>query len=173
MRPICISLSAAGASSWIQLNRLAQSFWTSIGVSLSSGASLTYSVQHTTDDIHETFEAFSITRSTTTATVKLADHGLSVGDWVMGVGIGAPFDGEFAVASVVDANTFTYTVANSGLTTRVNGSLRKARVVAHDVLTARTANAESNYAFSPVAVRLNVTSHTSGTVDLKVIQGRG
>ena len=171
MRPISVRLSAAGASSWIPLDRLAQDFWASIGVSLSSGASLTYSVQHTTDDVHETFTEFSITRSTTTATVKLVRHGLSVNDWVMGEGIGAPFDGEFAVASVADADTFTYTVTDSGLAARVNGRLHKARVVNHDLLTTQTASAESNYAFSPVAVRLKITTYASGTADLKVIQG--
>lgn len=173
MRPISVRLAAVGNSAWLQLNRVAQSYWTSLGVSLSSGANLTYSVQHTTDDIHERFTEFSITRSTTTATIKLAGHGLSVNDWVMGVGIGAPFEGEFAVASVSDADTLTITVADAGLSARVNGALHKARVVTHDILAGKQVSAESNYSFSPIACRLAVTAHTAGTADLKVVQGRG
>jgi hypothetical protein len=53
-------------------------------------------------------------RSTTTATVTAANHGLSVGDWVyLDWGL---TDNPYQIQTVADANTFTVTVANSGAT---------------------------------------------------------
>lgn len=53
-------------------------------------------------------------RSTTTATVTAANHGLSAGDWVYLDW--SLTDNPYQVQTVVDANTFTVTVANSGAT---------------------------------------------------------
>lgn len=42
----------------------------------------------------------------------------------------------------------------------------------HSTLTAKTANADGNYAFPIRAVRLNVTAYTSGTATLTILQGQ-
>jgi hypothetical protein len=55
-------------------------------------------------------------RSTTVATVTAAKHGLIVGDWAFIDWSGGtnPTDDFYQVATVVDANTFTVAVANTG-----------------------------------------------------------
>jgi hypothetical protein len=56
----------------------------------------------------------ALTRSGTTATATCASHGYSVGDWVVIAGADQPdYVGPFQVASVVDANTFTFTLATT------------------------------------------------------------
>lgn len=174
MRPISVRLSAAGVTPWIPLNRVAQNFKVGLAVILSSGASMTYSVQHTLDDITTKDQAFSLTRVTTAATGKRTNHGMSVADWVCFEGVGAPFDGEFAVASITDANTFTYTVLDSGLTVNSVGWMHlPGRVLLHETLVALTASADGNYNYPPVATRLKITTYGSGFADFLVIQGRG
>lgn len=42
----------------------------------------------------------------------------------------------------------------------------------HSTLTAKTANADGNYAFPIRAVRINVTAYTSGTATLTILQGQ-
>lgn len=51
MRPIRVTASAAGALAPVPLNNYSDPFNVGIGVSLSAGASLTYSVEHTFDDV--------------------------------------------------------------------------------------------------------------------------
>lgn len=169
-RPSTVRLSSATFSDWIPLNRYVSSFGVGFGVKLSDGATLTYSVQHTFDDIYERYGVFSLTRSGTTATCTLVNHGLSVGDWVYPTACGAPFDGEYAVASVVDADTFTFTVAASGLTTKNPGGwIQTARVFSHTDIAGETASADGNYQFPPRACRLLVSAYTDGFADLTVI----
>lgn len=169
-RPSTVRLSAAGYSDWIPLNRYVSAFGVGFSVKLSSGASLTYTVQHTFDDIYERYGVFGLTRSTTTATAVKTNHGLSVGDWSYQTACGAPFDGQYAVASVVDADIYTFTVANSGLTSKNPGGwLQTARVFAHADIAAETASADGNYQFPPRACRLYVSAYTSGFADLTVI----
>jgi hypothetical protein len=66
------------------------------------------------------YDNFSIagtyTRSTTTATVTAARHGLIVGDWTFIDWSGGtnPADDFYQVATVANANTFTVAVANTG-----------------------------------------------------------
>ena len=83
-------------------------------------------------------------------------------------------DGDFNVASVVDDNNFTVTVANSGLTAGNGvGWLQTLRVLP---LTAPTTNStSSSFGLDHVitAVRVRVNTWTSGTLDFQVIQGRG
>ena len=172
MRPVTLRLSAAGFSPWIALNRLQWVTNASIAVSLSSGASLTYSVEHTFDDIHYLNQDISIARTTTTATVTETNHGLSVDSWIQVANAGDPLDGTFKVASVVDANNFTYTVANSGVAVSgPSATLQKARIFPHSVLAAKTVSSDSNYAFPAMAVRLNVTTYASGFADIVLLQG--
>lgn len=190
MRPTLLSLAAAGNSPWAPINYLQLSFAIGLGGIPTSGAVLTYSVQHTFDD-PLLRRLVSITRSGTTATVVDPDHRLSVGDSVIVSGSGDPnLDSAIAsassrdtvggqpipydVASVVDANTYTYTVANTGATVASpNTYLNSLRVLNHATMAAITARADGNYQFPPQAVRLKVTSYTSGKVDLYIVQGLG
>lgn len=172
MRPVTVRKSAAGFTPWIPLNRLAPDFRVGLAVKLSSGANLTYSVQHTLDDLHESSNSFSLSRVGTAATVTKVNHGLSVGDWIQVINAGVPFDGEFSVATVPTADTFTYTVANTGATSVAHGvaTIHTGRVFAHSVLAAKTASQDGNYEFPPWACRLNISAFTGGFADLTVLQ---
>lgn len=172
MRPVLVTVSAAGYSDWVPMNRL--QWLTNVGLAVvpSSGAVLTYTVQHTFDDLW-TYANCQVTRSGTTATLKKANHGLSVDDSVFVQGTGSSnLDGVYQVVSVADANTLTYTVANTGATADTGGAMMSgARVFPHAVLAGETARADSNYAFPCTACRLYVSSWTSGFVNLIVLQG--
>jgi hypothetical protein len=171
MRPIQVTVGAAGPSPWVPLNRYQSPFNVALGVTLSSGAALTYKIQHVFDDPQQTYQC-SISRSTTTATVTLVSHGLVAGDSVTVVAAGAPLDGTFQVASITDADTFTYTVANSGATASgPSARLAKHRVFDHAQMVSMTNSEDGNYAFPIAALRLNITSYTSGKATLTVLQG--
>lgn len=170
MRPISVRLTAAGVTPWIPLNRLARDFKVALAVLLSPTATLTYTVQHTLD-LMQDFENNTATRSGTTATFIVPSHGLSVADFVKAMGYGAPFDGEFAVASVSDDDTFSVTVANSGLLVGGPGRLQIARVLPHSSLAAQSSSGDGNYNYPPIATRLNITAYTDGFADFKVSQG--
>ena len=172
MRPQRVSLSAAGFSPWLNINRMPQgNFGVALGVKLSSGASLTCSVQHTSDPLWDPTKEWSASRTTTTGTITRTNHGLSVGDWVQ-MDAAAPFDAAYAVASVVDANNFTVTVPNSGVSSVAKGAsnLWTARVTDTSNMAGLTADADGNYTVPPTACRLIVTSYTSGFADLDVRQ---
>lgn len=176
MRPVTVRLTSATWSDWVTLDRLSKQFQVALGVKLSSGASLTYSVQHTFDPISSSDQNFSIARVTTTGTVTRVGHGLSVGDWFQLDNVLAPFigtrGGQWAVASVVDADNFTFTVANSGATAVAQGVgwIHTARIFNHSTLVAQTASGDGNYAFPPIACRLINTAYVSGFDDLTVIE---
>ena len=170
MRPQYVRCDAAEFTRWVPLNRYSSTFGVGLGVIFADGATLTCEVQHTFDDIYAKRTDFSISRTTTTATATMVNHGLAVGSWVKVTNAGAPLDGEFAVASITDFDHFTYTVANSGATASSgNASIQSARVFAHDALTALSANADGNYEFPPVACRLNCSAYTDGFVELAII----
>ena len=176
MRPVTVRLSAAGVSPWIPLDYIQTSFSVGLAVLLSTNGNLTYSVQHTSDELWDRTEQFTGARVTTTMSITKTNHGLRVGDWFQIQGnAAAPFFGEYAVAAITSESIFTATVANSGLTTMpLSGAwLSTARVMPHATLAALTASANGNYAFPPRACRLAVTSYTAGYVDLTVIQGHG
>jgi len=110
MRPQRVSLSAAGFSPWLNINRMpVGNFGVGLAVKLSSGAVLTCSVQHTSDPLWNPTIEWSASRTTTTGTITKTNHGLSVGDWVQ-MDAAAPFNTTYSVASVVDANNFTLNV---------------------------------------------------------------
>lgn len=171
MKATSLTLGAAGASAWIPLDSKRNPFSVALAGAVTSGGTLTYKVQHTLDNVQCAVPC-SITRSTTTATLTLADHGVTgTSDSITVQGAGAPFDGTFAVAGITDANVITYTVLNSGLTASGQGAkVAVARVFDHSSLTGKTANADGNYAYPVSAIRLNVTAYTSGKVTLTAIQ---
>lgn len=172
MRTQTVTQGAAGASAWMPLDTRKNPTSVSLAGTVTSGATLTYKVQHTFDPV-QNVQPCSITRVTTTATLTLADHGISsTSDSITVVGAGAPFDGTYAVAGITDANVITYTVANSGATSTGGGAgVVVMRVFDHDTMTGKTANDDSNYAYPPTAVRLNVTAYTSGKATLTINQG--
>lgn len=174
MRPVKVTVGSATSSAWIPVNEISNAFQIGLGCAITSGASLTYKVQHTFDEpgpdgLHDV----TISRSTTVATVTDVDHGLTAGDNVLVEQSGSTnLDGSYPVASVTGANSYTYTVANSGVT----AALAKAhnfRVYDHPLITGQTGRVDGNYAFQIQAVRLLVTTYSSGKVDLTVLQGMG
>lgn len=185
MRPVLITQGALGSTLWVPINQLQPAFGIGLGASVTSGAVLTYSVQHTFDDLSTTMRrGVTITRAATVATVVDIDHRLSVGDSLIITGTGtanldSPVDSSGRplgndVATVVDANSYTYTVANSGPTAdQGNTYLLSARVYNHSTMTGQTGRVDGNYAFSIQACRLKVTAYTSGKVDLMILQGTG
>lgn len=171
-----VRLSAAGFSDWIGVDfRVAQaSFAIGLGVKLSSNGNLTYSVQHTMDNIYDASTSWSAARTTTTGTITKTNHGLSVDDWVL-FEAAAPFNAAYSVVSVTDQNTFVVTVANSGATAVVwgNNQIHTGRLFNHENLVAQTTSGDGNYAFPPRAIRLIVTTYTAGYADLTVLQAGG
>lgn len=142
-----------------------------------SGASLTWGVQHTFDDLSVDAERqITISRAATVATVTDANHGLSANDSVFIFGSGdANLEKATGVdvASIIDANTYTYTVANTGATTAKAGCRGKnLRVNNHATLTnIVNTRQDGNYAFPCRAIRLRVTAWVSGSIDLLINQG--
>lgn len=171
MRPVRVRLTAAGYSAWVPINRYPSSFGVALALIFSSNTNLTASVQYALDPLVE--QACSITRSTTTATLTLTNHGLSVDDSAIITCAQAPLSGEYTVASVTNQNVITYTVANSGATAVVDAKIIPMRVQLHPVLQSLTADADSNFMVPPTAVRLYVSSFTAGYVDLDIVSGGG
>lgn len=168
MKPQSVTAGSATFSRWVALNHRNSNFTAALGFSISSGGSLTAKVQHTFDDVHAT-QVRSFTRSTTVCTIPITAHGLSASDYVFIEGAGSPFDGEYAVASVVDADNITVTVSNSGATVG-SGRVGTARVFDHDTMTGMTSRGSGNYFASPMACRLLITSYTSGVATLTVVE---
>jgi hypothetical protein len=104
MKPQVVTVSSQAASAWIPVDMYQTPFNIGFGVVLSGGASLTYTVEHTFDDVFD---------STVTPTA-------------------------FPHASVASETT----------------------------------NQDGNYAFPVRAIRLNVSTYTSGTATLTILQGR-
>jgi hypothetical protein len=171
MRPGKLKATAAGATKWFPVDYRQNAFNISLAAIVSSGANLTYKVENTYDDPYVTVP-FYATRSTTTATATVVSHDATAGDTIMVYGAGTPLDGRYLVASVVDADTFTYTVVNSGVIVSSPGAkVNITRAFDHPTIVTKTGNF-AGVDTSPVrAVRLNVTSFTSGEVVLTIIQG--
>lgn len=170
--PVTFQLNAAEFTPWVLVNYYSNSLAVGFGVKLSDGATLTYSVQHTFDDLYAVSNNITIARVTTTASVTQVAHGLSVGDWVKITNSGdANLDGEYSVAAVTSVDIFTYTVANTGAASAGGFvGLQKARVFNHEDVAGETASADGNYQFPPRATRAICTAWTDGQADFTVIQ---
>lgn len=105
MRPVRVAVGDASSSRPIPLDQYQSPFNVGVGVSLSAGATLTYTVEHTFDDVF---------------------------------------------ASTFDPSTATW-FPNTGLS-------------------AKTTSLDGNYAFPVVAVRLRVSSWTSGVATMTLVQ---
>lgn len=179
--PARVILSALGNSAWVPLSYIHTPFDTTMACILSSDGNLTYSVQYTYDQMDNSEDVLAtFSRTTTTVTVIYPLHGLSTNDSVITYASGdANIDslkdsGNRPIAqdiTVVDVNTFTYTVANTGLTA---GSLnvKRFRIFPHAVLTTLTTRQDSNFNLPCSGVRLKVTAFTAGKVEMMVTQGQ-
>lgn len=175
MRLVTLSLAAAGSSPWVPVNELQNMFQIGLGAYITSGASLTYNVQHTFDDFSiDARKPVTISRTTVTATVTDPDHRLSTNDNVFIEGSGVTqFDGSHDI-TYINANSYSFTVANSGATADVGPTfVKRFHVYPHALMTLLTARGDGNYAFNIKALRLNVSTYVSGKVDLIICQGMG
>lgn len=173
-----VAASSAIASAWVPTSYLQNPFSVSLFAAFESGGSGTYKVQHTPDDPQAQRQVTSITRVGTTATVVDPGHGLSTGDNLQVFGSGdANLDttpGLGVDVTVADANTYTYTVANTGATAaKLTTKVTTLRCFDHPIMAGLTAKADGNYAFPVQAVRARVTVAGAGNLDLTVIQAEG
>lgn len=178
MRPVLQRFFATGNGPWVPLNYIQNAFQVSLFVNPGTGVTLAAKVQLSGDDAEANVRAVSITRVTTTATVVDTNHGLITGDSILVTAAGAPFDTSAtpfsADVTVVDANTYTYTVANTGPTTaQSSAKVRSLRVFDHATLNAVTARANGNIAFPVKAARLQIATLSGGaaSVDFVILQG--
>ena len=158
---------AAGAiGTWIPVNR--RSFG-NIGftVAPNTSATGTYDVQFTESNIQRGTDNVVLSRSTTTLTVNLVNHGLVVGDEARIVQ-STDYDAFHVVATVVDADSFTATVAASG--TSVRGTVIP--IVVDDVsgFSGAAGKQSGIVDASVVAVRLDATGISSAPIDILVNQ---
>ena len=164
MKPIKQTLGAAGNSDWIPIDYRVNGFGVGIGVNVSDGSTLTYSIQHTFDSTSDAV-AVSIARVTTVATATLADpHGKSVGDSITITGISEDnLTGTFAIASVPSDTTLTYTVADTGAVSE-SAKATVYSVFEHETLSGLAVSSDGGYTLPPSAIRLIVSAYTSGNV---------
>lgn len=102
MRPITVQVSSQAASDPIPLDNYISPFNLGLGVSLSAGASLTYSVQHTFDNIWD--------KNFNPATATWFSHATMVNK-------NSSFDGNYAYpVSAIRLNVTAYTSGTAKLT---------------------------------------------------------
>lgn len=180
MRPQYISLAALGNTPWVPVNNLQWAFAVGIAVTLSGGASLTYTVQHTYDPIDDSQSRYAAIAQTTTVITVSGDigppgsgggSGLSVGDDAILYGTGL-MDGEYPVASIISPTSYTLT---SGVSQSANGTptsrVKSYRVFNNATLAASTTKGNTNYSSPITGVRLNISVYASGVATMAVIQG--
>lgn len=165
-----VKVGSATTSAWVPVESASEA-GTEISMSVDITGTNTSKVQYTLDRLDCPFVG-SISRSTTTATVTHdGTRIVQVGDTVIVEGAGSPFDTTTGVvASVPGATSFTYTVADSGLSAAHYCRFGIIKPYDHSTLTGLTASAVGNLAFPVTAVRLNVTAYTSGSAALTVLQ---
>ncbi len=187
MREVQMIRGATGPTGWCMVNYMQSNF--NIGYRCTIGGatspSLTFSLEGA--DWSGNYDTIiRLTRSTTTATLVFnaaedwsgntwVNHGLAVGDSLLIGGPDAPFAGTYAVASVVDSRTVTFTVANSGALVAGPGTY-VARLFVIQGLNGvtGTSGATSGSITTPINfIRSNVTAFTSGALTLSFNQGVG
>ena len=172
MRPKKQTLSAAGSSNWVPISQYVDGFGISIGVTLSEGANLTYSVQHSFDNTSDRKETtFARIAGTATAVFK-EPHNKSVGDSIVVESSSSVFSGTHEITNVPDPVSVQYSVPILG-DTSASGTSVLLSVFDNDDLKDQTQNGQGNYLFPPSAIRLTVSSYTSGVVEANYIfQGK-
>ena len=161
------TLSSAAASPWLPVSGRGDAFGIGFGASCGSTWNGTYSIQHTFSDIQNPVAA-TFAQSTTTVTVTLTDHGLTTSDAVIVSGTRETgVEGQFEVATVTNANVFTYTSGTSQ-TVAAGAACKVApvKVYSHDTVAAQTATADGGYDLPCRAVRGIVTTYSAGELTL-------
>jgi hypothetical protein len=163
IKTVCDSASSnsngtLAVSPWIVLNTYMWDYNVGFRTLPAAAATGTYSIQETLSNF-ETFTQCPFTRSTTTLTITFTAHGLTTSDGVVLSGSSWDQPGyTFPVASVVDANTITVAVANSGPS---SGTVLVAPIMI---------NTDSNYS----AVSGAQTGATiAGITGIRVVKGGG
>jgi hypothetical protein len=175
-----LTLLAAGNSKWCPLDYYHNPSSVSLLFSPNAdGVGITAKVQYTHDDPQFMRPVTSLTRAGTVATIIDPDHGLSSGDCLMVFNSMDPnldtIGGVGTDVTVVDKDTYTYAVANTGILVANPAFVRVVtlRVDDHPLMTGMTARTDGNFAFPVRAVRLRSTAYTSGGASLTVTQGVG
>ncbi len=191
MRPVRVTLNAAGYSQWVPVDYIEAWFGIGVAVVLSEDGNLTYTVQHTFDyeyiDPADNTSLVTIARVGTVATVTDTGpwgigHGLTTGDNVIIKGSGSPNldspaslfgqgDVGVNIALTPSPTTYTYTVANSGPTTDGGNCHVARRRIFASTLAAQTARGTVTYNYPVRAIRLYVSIYTAGFADMTVLQG--
>lgn len=170
MRPKRITVAAATVGNWIPVDRRSYGI---IGFTVNphTSAAGTYSVNFTESAVNGNGTRVSFSRTTTVLTVTFPDHGLAVADNVILLG-NSDYFGQLDVASVVDDDSFTITVADSGQTA-VTGTCLP--IISGDIAdaTAVTGKNSGTIDTSVAAIRLNCTNSTGGPHDLIFNQVEG
>lgn len=172
-----VSLNSLTFSKWLPVSNLQQSFAVSVSVVVSSGANLTYSVQHSFDDpslarLVMITQVASTTATITDLGVDGLGHGLSVADDVIVQGSGIGIDGEYAVASIVSATQYTITTTVNQTATSLPGARVTTFTVFNNAsLVGQTTRGSTNYAFPITVTRLILTAYVSGVATMTTIQG--
>ena len=170
MLPKRITVTYGTVGKWIPVDR--RSYGT-IGFTVHPHTSSagTYSVQFTESEIQKGRKC-NVSRSTTTLTINYQSHGLTTSDDVILYGSYAgDYNARYAVASVVDANNITVTVADAGTST-----IAYVIPVIVDTLTDFSGVSgllSGNIFASVTAIRLNATSVTTANIDLVFNQVEG
>lgn len=177
MRPTTLqhSMAATGQSPWVPSNRLQQNPNVSVFVTLEQGASGTFSVEHTFDDLVPSLPCL-VSQSTTTITVTFAaEHGLRVGDGVILTGVAANVDGQWTVAAITDTKILTITsgVSQTVASTPAMAAALRVYTVPSGTLTTKSASAYGTYNFPVSAFRLNCTVAGAGKARFGVLIGMG
>jgi len=173
MKPKKQVLTAAGSSDWITNDYRVSDFGVGIGVNVSSGGVLTYSIQHTFDQT-DTPIACNINRSVTTATATFSEpHGKSAGDSINVIGTRENnFAGVHEITGIFSDTALTFTVSSTGSTNEDAQAILYS-VFEHDSLTGLSVNADGGYTLSPSAMRISVTAFTSGNVTANYVFSSG
>lgn len=161
-----ITVAAGAISDWIPVNRRS---WGSIGFTVNPQptAAGTYDVEFTESQLQRGTRKVPISRSTTTLTVNLVNHGLAVGNDAV-ITESQDYDGVRIVTAITDVDNFTVTVSASG----DSRSATVSPVIADDVagFTAATGKNSGLVDASIVAMRLNCTNSTTAAHDILINQ---
>lgn len=184
--PVSVVLAAVGTSIVVPLSYLSNGIAIAVAGLLSSDNSgITYSIQHTMDDMtDDACRSVLISRTTTTATVTDPLHGMVSGDTVIidnsgDANLDSPVDAQkrpFPIqVTVTDVNTYTYTVANTGAAaSKPTVRAKRQRWFSLTALTGATTRIYQAFTGQPITgLRLIITARTAGSVEMLIIQTSG
>jgi hypothetical protein len=166
-RPKTLTVTEATVGNWFPVDRKSNG---NIGFTVRPhlNSAGTYDVEFTVSNLTFEHKKTVFSRSTTTLTITLVDHGLTTNDDVI-IRNTADFNGVYRVASTADQDTLTVTVADSGA---ASGHLSLTPITV-DTLTdfaAVSGLLSGHFSASISALRLNATSVTTQPVDITINQ---